>query len=154
MIKNITYFVCGLLSHYTVICAANTDNHPSEPNSYVGKEFILKKEMKLRGVKIDLRSSKPDYFIVVGTPGVSGPEIMNMGILPIGTRIKIMELVKRRRFLSSSREYEAIIISSSAAEGQRVRIPNRHGLGLYKRESNSLLEPALSCDYFGLLHGT
>jgi len=115
----------------------------------VGREYTLLKPLKLKGVKLDLRANRPDYLIVVGQPGIAGPELIELGDLAAGSRIEIVSVYRKRGLFSDNIEYEFISKSPSPANNEKVRIhSNNAATKLYSTENFLGGIPVLSPIYF------
>jgi len=116
----------------------------------VGSTFALKTEFKVYGVRRDLRSEVPDYYemLRVPGPGIGGPEIMDFGRLPAGSRLRLVAAYEEA--LGGYSLYEVIVLDPAERkfEGLRIRINNAGGLEQYHGGTYPGGAPKLNPEWF------
>ena len=86
---------------------------------------------------------KVDYYVVVQSPGFAGPEVVNRAVIPPGTRIKVLDVLKCANCLSL---IERVSIS---IDGSPEVSPPTYISGLItSQEHGSILFRDLSSDAF------
>ncbi len=71
----------------------------------IGRVFETQEDLLIRGVKRDLRATRPDYIVLMPAPGIGGPEIFNLGTIPRGRRFRITGVIDRKNSLFSKPQY-------------------------------------------------
>lgn len=132
------------------VLAADESGRFDKVQNQVGMQFALKKELLLKGVKLDLKANTPDHFVLVALPGIGGPEIFDLGSLPAGIRIKVVGLIEKKRLFQRVREYEVVILAPSKAGESRVRVSSSYAFRLYQDGVSSRAAPRLSAEYFAV----
>ena len=118
--------------------------------SMLGREFTLKEDLKVKGVKRDLRSKQPDYAMLVGTPGIGGPEFFELGIKPAGSRFTIVGVIYRKSRLFPATAYlvrfaDGITVAPGITD---IRISDENGFKFHDKPPSPEEAPSLSARYF------
>ena len=144
------WIVLGMPFYPLSVSAAEVKEHATNNQNQIGMELVLLKDLLLKGVKLDLKASAPDYFVLVAPPGIGGPEIFDLGSLPAGTRIRVVGLIEKKRLVRSVREYEVAILSPSKAGKSLVRVSSSYAFRLYQKGVTPQVVPRLSAEYFAM----
>jgi hypothetical protein len=114
--KHLALFVgCGML----ISCSLPRANYVDTSNdkSYEllkGSEYVSVVQLEKVGVTDSAKyEKKVDYYLVVKSPGFHGPEVVNRVLIPAGTRIKVLDVLKCTNCLS---EDDRVLISFEGAE--------------------------------------
>jgi len=118
--------------------------------SMIGREFELQKDLLIRGVKNDRRSTRPDCILLMPAPGIGGSMIFNLGTVVQGRRFHIIGVIDRKNRLFSKPQYVVQFsgspVTDAAVEG--IQIYNVSGLRLYLPPVAEGAAPTLDPKYF------
>jgi len=116
----------------------------------IGQQFTLKEDMKVMGVKRDLRSKLPDYAMLVGSPGIGGPEFIELGSKPAGSRFSIVGVVTYKSKLFPGTAYVVRFADGrEVAPGIKdIRITDQNGFGFHIKMLSHEVAPQLNDRYF------
>lgn len=137
-----------LLASWLVSSASVAIAAKDTPNTnQIGEEFVTRQTLLLKGVKRPWTAKKPAFYALVPLPGIGGREIVALGELPAGTRIRVIGMIEEERLFGNKVEYEVIILDSNPLERTPVRIWNSYyALRLYTKDSKyrpfPILDPA------------
>ena len=117
----------------------------------IGREFELKEEFLVRGVKLPPKFDQVNYALIMPPPGIySKYRIVDLGHFDAGSRFKIVGVVTRHSELFPSTEYVIAFADRSfdEVEGQQVRITAASSWKLYVKPDARDAAPQLSERYF------
>lgn len=118
----------------------------------IGRQFALREDFLVRGVRWDLRSTQPDYILMMPAtkPGIGGPEFTELGVLPKGTHFEIVGVVDRRSTLFPETAYVARFAPNTLAKVDlaSVRFNSSHLFPLFLKPASPDEAPQLSEAYF------
>ena len=120
--------------------------------SMIGRQFALKEDFLVRGVRWDLRATRPDYILMMPAtkPGIGGPEFTELGVLPKGSRFEIVGAVDRTSTLFPETSYVARFAPDTIAQVElaTVRFHSSHLFPLLLKPAAPGEAPHLSEVYF------
>lgn len=142
--------VLALFPSACVQLAEIDSSQAPEYRSMIGQRFELKEEFLLKGVKRDLRSKTPDYFLVVPRPGVGGPEFFDLGVVPRGSEFEIVGVVTHESKLFPMTAYVVRFANGTTGEANAagVRLNAASGFHLYLKPASPQEAPPLNPRYF------
>jgi len=116
----------------------------------IGRQFTLKEDLLVKGVKRDLRSKQPDYAMLVGVPGIGGPEFLELGIKPAGSRFTIVGVIVHKSQLFPATAYvvrfaDGVPVAPGIID---VRISDQNGFKFHAKPLSPEEAPQLSERYF------
>ena len=118
----------------------------------IGRQFALKEDFLVRGVRWDLRSTQPDYILMMPAtrPGIGGPEFTELGVLPKGIRFEIVGVVDRTSPLFPETSYVARFAPNTLANVDlaSVRFSSSRLFPLFLKPASPDEAPQLSEAYF------
>ena len=158
IIKFCAYLVPMLSAMLQAACVQLAEVDSSQSPKYrsmIGREFALKEDFHVLGVKRDLRSTEPDYILIIpaAKPGIGGPEFFDLGAVPAGSRFKIVGVIERRFKFLPQATYVADFASDalSGAKLVAVRLRDSHVHPLYSTPISPSDPPQLNERYFQAL---
>ncbi len=112
-----------------------------------GTRYECLREMHVSGIKRQLPSSSYDYITLFPEPGIAGPEVVDLGIIPAGTVLEIDGLLQQGPAALSRVSYRVKIVGPAAARFAKedVRLTNWKKIFVGRDEAG---QPILSPDYF------
>jgi hypothetical protein len=118
--------------------------------SMIGREFILKEDLKVKGVKRELRSKQPDYAMLEGSPGINGPEFFELGSKRAGSRFTIVGVIVHKSQLFPATAYvvrfaDGVAVAPGITD---IRISDQNGFRFHDRPPSPDEAPPLSARYF------
>jgi hypothetical protein len=118
--------------------------------SMIGREFELQTDMLIKGVKRDLRSTRPDYILLMPAPGIGGNEIFSLGTIPRGRRFRIVGVIDRKNRLLSKPQYVVQFSGAPITDAivESIQIYNVSGLRVYLPPESKDRAPRLDPAYF------
>lgn len=121
--------------------------------SMLGREYELREELLVRGVKRDARSAAPDYVLVMPPPGIGGRFIVDLGTLPRGTRFRIVGVTTHRSRLFPSTRYVISLRDQAIADpaDRDILITDTSSWDLYLAPSSPAEAPQLNPRFFRAL---
>jgi len=134
-------------------CVQLAEKNASQAPRYqtmIGRQFNLKEDLKVKGVKRDLRSKQPDYAMLIGTPGINGPEFFELGSKPAGSRFTIVGVVTHKSRLFTATAYvvrfaDGVAVAPGISD---IRISDQNGFGFHIKSQSSEDAPQLNERYF------
>lgn len=114
-----------------------------------GARYRVVEELLISGIKHDLRSSDFDRVVLFARPGIGGPEVVHLGVLPAGAVVEIAGLLRRSSGLFSGLQYRVKILGPGFEElsDRDVRISDASAFRLYEGR-DEFGQPILSSRYF------
>lgn len=122
----------------------------------IGREFELKAEFLLLGMKDAPKFEELGHILIVPPPGIhSSYRILYLGHRPAGSRFRIVGVVTHKSKLFPLVQYVISFTDDRTGEtkGKEVRIPDASGWGLYVKPAFPDEAPQLSEQYFKPLAG-
>jgi hypothetical protein len=114
-----------------------------------GQHYRVLEELLVCGIKRDLRSRDYDFVVLVARPGIGGPEVVKLGVLPSGSVIRVAGLLRRGSGPIGGLQYRVMIHepASHSWTGRDIRISDAFAFKLYEGRDSSG-QPILSRRYF------
>lgn len=120
--------------------------------SVIGRQFALKEDFLVRGVRWDLRAAQPDYILMIPAtkPGIGGPEFTELGVLPKGSRFEVVGVVDRTSTLFPQTSYVARFAPGTLTQVDlaSVRFHSSQLFPLFLKPASPAEAPQLSEVYF------
>lgn len=136
---------CGVLISCSLPRADYVDtNNDKSYELLKGSEYISIAQLEKVGVTDSAKYlDRVDYYLVVKSPGFRGPEVVNRVVIPPGTKVKVLDVLKCTNCLSGD---ERVLIS---LEGTSESLPPTYISGLVVDQANgSFMYRELSPDAF------
>lgn len=117
-----------------------------------GQHYLVLEELLVCGIKRDLRSRDYDFVVLVSRPGIGGPEVVKLGVLPAGSVIEVAGLLRLWSGPIGGLQYRVMIHkpASHSWTGRDIRISDAVAFKLYEGR-NSSGQPILSRRYFQVI---
>jgi len=142
---------CTALQVGCVQLAEVDSTHSPIYRGMLGREFELKEEFVVRGVKLPPKFNEVDHILIMPPPGIySTYRILDFGHMPAGRRFRIVGVVTHSFKLVPFTQYVISFVDHriSQAEGRQVRIQDAAAWQLYVKPASPDEAPQLSERYF------
>jgi hypothetical protein len=120
-------------------------------NNVIGREYLLKNEFMVYFIKFEPGSTRQKYYTMIPRIRISGPEIVKIGPVPKGSRIRIVGVKEQQWILFPSRvEYEALFVGADVLGigNERVRIYREGVPPVYLKSEKAGSALVLNEEYF------
>lgn len=118
--------------------------------SIVGREYELREPFRACGVKHDFPQDHFDEVAIMPPPGIGGRYIVDLGLIPAGSRIRVVGVTNHRSKLFPKTEYVVVFPDHRipGADGKPIRLYNVALWPLYEQPVDENSAPQLSARYF------
>lgn len=135
----------AFLSFLALTGCVHLAEHPQAAGGVVGRRFEVRQDLLAYGIKRSLPSSHYDYVVLHPKPGIGGPEVVDLGLVPAGTTLEVVELVGLGPRIFGREFYRVRLQGSAAArfEGRDLRLASRRTFHVGSdAEGHPILNPA------------
>lgn len=150
-------FVCGalLLLSGCVQLAEVDSTHEAKYKEALGKVYVTLQELEAFGIRRTIARDvvATDYVLVMTPRGISGPEVTQTKLIPVGTRVRIVGVMTHELKLMGTVRYVVELegFDLGFAAGREIRINDAQAFKMYRKTKEKGRAPELNPEIFKLV---